>query len=49
VLTAAAINSHNTFEQPAVVKPAPFTGASIESGTLKIVLPAKSIVVLDPQ
>ena len=49
VLTAAAINSHNTFEQPAVVKPAPFTGARIESGTLKIVLPAKSIVMLDPQ
>ena len=32
VLTAPAINSHNTFEQPAVVKPAAFTGATIESG-----------------
>ena len=49
VLTAPAINSHNTFEQPTVVKPAAFTGAAIESGTLKAVLPPKSVVMLDPQ
>ena len=49
VLTAPAINSHNTFEQPAVVKPASFTGAGIEAGSLKIVMPAKSVVMLDPQ
>ncbi len=49
VLTAPAVNSHNTFEQPAVVKPAAFNGASIESGGLKVVLPPKSIVVLDAQ
>ncbi len=47
VLTASAINSYNTFEQPAIVKPDAFTGASIESGVLKVVLPAKSVVMLD--
>jgi alpha-N-arabinofuranosidase len=47
VLTAAAINAHNTFDQPAVVKPAAFTGAAIESGSLKATLPPKSVVVLD--
>lgn len=49
VLTAPAINAHNTFEQPAAVKPATFDGASIESGGLRVVLPPKSVVVLDPQ
>lgn len=47
VLTAPAINTHNTFDQPTAVKPAAFTGASIEAGKLKAVLPAKSVVVLD--
>ena len=47
VLTAAAINAHNTFEQPALVKPEAFTGATIESSTLKAMLPPKSVVVLD--
>lgn len=47
VLTAPAINTHNTFDQPTAVTPAPFTGASIEAGKLKAVLPAKSVVVLD--
>lgn len=46
ILTAPSINSHNTFDQPAVVKPAAFTGAAIESGALKVVLPPKSIVML---
>lgn len=49
VLTAPAINSHNTFEQPTAVKPAAFTGAAIEAGNLKVVLPPKSVVMLDPQ
>jgi len=47
VLTSAAINAHNTFDQPAVVKPAAFNGASIESGSLKATLPPKSVVMLD--
>ena len=48
ILTAPAINSHNTFDQPAAVKPVAFSGATLESGTLKVTLPAKSIVMLDP-
>jgi alpha-N-arabinofuranosidase len=47
VLTAPATNSHNTFDQPAVVKPAAFTGAKLESGVLTVTLPAKSMVMLD--
>ncbi|WP_380871477.1 alpha-L-arabinofuranosidase [Sphingomonas sp. DBB INV C78] len=46
VLTAPAINSHNTFAAPEVVKPAPFTGARVDGGVLTVDLPAKSVVVL---
>ena len=46
VLTAGAITAHNTFEQPEQVKPAPFDGATLSAGTLKVELPAKSVVVL---
>jgi alpha-N-arabinofuranosidase len=49
ILTARAINSHNTFDQPNEVRPAPFTAASIEAAGLKVNLPAKSIVMLDLQ
>ncbi|WP_338466166.1 alpha-L-arabinofuranosidase C-terminal domain-containing protein [Novosphingobium sp. ZN18A2] len=49
ILTAPAINSHNTFDAPNTVKPAPFTGARVENGTLVVTLPAKSVVVLELQ
>jgi alpha-N-arabinofuranosidase len=49
VLTAGAINARNTFEKPAEVKPGPFSGALMESGLLKVVLPPKSIVMVDVQ
>jgi alpha-N-arabinofuranosidase len=49
VLTASAINAHNTFDAPEVVKPAPFNGAQVSGGTLTVTLPAKSVVVLDVQ
>ena len=49
VLTAPAVNSLNTFEQPSVVKPAAFNGARIATGVLTVTLPPKSIVMLDPQ
>ncbi len=49
VLTAPAVNSFNTFEQPTVVHPVAFTGASIQAGALKVVLPPRSVVVLDAQ
>jgi alpha-L-arabinofuranosidase len=47
VLTAPAINAHNTFEQPVAVTPATFNGARIASGNLTLTLPPKSIVMLD--
>lgn len=46
VLTASALDAHNTFAAPDVVKPVPFTGATIANGTLTVTLPAKSVVVL---
>ncbi|WP_028916287.1 alpha-L-arabinofuranosidase C-terminal domain-containing protein [Pseudoxanthomonas sp. J35] len=46
VLTAGAITAHNTFEQPETVKPTAFDGAVLSGGTLKVELPAKSVVVL---
>jgi alpha-L-arabinofuranosidase len=46
VLTAAQMDAHNTFEAPAAVQPAAFTGASLEGDTLKLKLPAKAVVVL---
>ena len=47
VLTAPAMNTHNTFAAPNAVKPAPFTGAKLIGATLTVVLPAKSVVVLE--
>ncbi|HWA27275.1 MAG TPA: alpha-N-arabinofuranosidase [Lacunisphaera sp.] len=46
VLTAPAINSHNTFAAPDLVKPVAFDGAKLTGNTLTITLPAKSVVVL---
>jgi alpha-N-arabinofuranosidase len=47
ILTAAAMNARNTFDAPDAVKPAAFSGASLANGTLTVVLPAKSVVVLE--
>jgi alpha-N-arabinofuranosidase len=47
VLTAEAINAHNTIDQPAVVKPAQFDGATLTDNDLLVDLPARSVVVLE--
>jgi alpha-N-arabinofuranosidase len=47
ILTAPAMDSHNSFTAPNVVQPAAFSGATLKSDTLEIVLPAKSVVVLE--
>jgi len=47
ILTAPAMNAHNTFEQPNSVHPVPFEGARFVDGTLLVELPAKSIVALE--
>ncbi|SNS11796.1 alpha-N-arabinofuranosidase [Sphingomonas laterariae] len=46
ILTAPAINSHNSFTAPEVVKPATFNGARVKGGVLTVDLPAKSVVML---
>jgi alpha-N-arabinofuranosidase len=47
ILTADAMNAHNTFERPNVVQPQSFTGARLAGGTLNVELPAKSVVLLE--
>ncbi len=46
VLTGDAITAHNTFDRPERVKPVDFDGASVDGDTLKVALPARSVVVL---
>ncbi|GAB2844906.1 alpha-L-arabinofuranosidase C-terminal domain-containing protein [Pseudoduganella ginsengisoli] len=46
MLTAGAMDAHNTFAQPDAVKPVPFT-AQAKGGKLSMKLPAKSVVVVN--
>ncbi|MFH1085219.1 MAG: alpha-N-arabinofuranosidase [Chloroflexota bacterium] len=47
VLTADAMQAHNTFDQPDLVRPAPFAGAALAGETLRCALPPMSVVVLE--
>ena len=47
ILTAPAMTALNTFDAPANVIPAAFTGAQVARDVLAVTLPAKSVVVLD--
>jgi alpha-N-arabinofuranosidase len=47
ILTASALDAHNTFENPDAVHPIRFTGATLKSGKLSLTLPAKSVAVLN--
>lgn len=47
VLTAGAMNAHNTFDNPQAIKPAAFDDFNLKENMLTITLPAKSIVVLE--
>lgn len=47
VLTADAMNAHNSFGAPQTVKPGVFSGAKLAGETLSVALPAKSVVVLE--
>lgn len=46
ILTAPAINSHNTFDNPNVVVPAEFTAYQLEGGKITVTMPPHSIVKL---
>ncbi|MFP5392493.1 MAG: alpha-N-arabinofuranosidase [Gammaproteobacteria bacterium] len=45
VLTAAAMDAHNTFAQPRAIEPAPYQ-AKASGGKLTLLLPPKSVVVV---
>ena len=47
VLTSGAMNAHNTFAAPNTVQPAAFNGATLAGDSLHVVLPSKSVVMLD--
>jgi alpha-N-arabinofuranosidase len=46
VLTAPAMNSHNTFATPRAVEPTRFDDLEVERDTLRFTLPAKAIVMI---
>ena len=46
VLTAEAMNAHNTFEDPQAIKPAVFNDIQLAGDGFTATLPAKSVVVL---
>ena len=46
ILTAAGMDAHNTFEAPDAVRPAPFAGFTLRGRSLRVGLPAKSIVMI---
>jgi alpha-N-arabinofuranosidase len=47
VLTAAAMNAVNAFDKPAAVSPAAFTAFQQQGAQLSVILPSKSVVVLE--
>ncbi len=47
ILTASAMDAHNSFDAPNTLAPVAFTGAQLQGGTLTVRLPAKSVVMLD--
>jgi alpha-N-arabinofuranosidase len=46
ILTADALDAHNTVDAPNRVQPAAFTGATLQDSALKVQLPPRSVVVL---
>jgi alpha-N-arabinofuranosidase len=46
ILTADKMDAHNTFDEPELVQPITFDGATLDDGQVTVHLPAKSIVTL---
>jgi alpha-N-arabinofuranosidase len=46
ILTSAAMDAHNTFENPTAVEPSAFRGAAMKGSSVSATLPPKSVVVL---
>ena len=49
VLTASAMDAHNTFDAPDTIKPAPFDGATLDGELLTVELPTMSVISLRVQ
>jgi alpha-N-arabinofuranosidase len=47
ILTADALNAHNTFEEPDAVHPEAFEGMKLKNELLQFTLPAHSVVVVE--
>ena len=47
VLTADAINAHNTFDQPDRVRPTALDGVTVVDGQVRVVLPPRSVAVIE--
>ena len=47
VLTATAMNTHNDFGKPDLFEPQPLQGIKLAAGALSVVLPSKSVTVLE--
>jgi alpha-N-arabinofuranosidase len=47
ILQAAAMNAHNTFEQPNAVTPTSFNGAKLTADGIELLLPKMSVMVLE--
>ena len=47
ILTAADMTAHNTFDEPDAVTPRPFSGAKLAGSRVEMILPSKSVVVLE--
>jgi alpha-L-arabinofuranosidase len=47
ILSSAKLQDHNSFEQPDLVKPMPFRQVTLSGNSLKVILPAHSVVVLE--
>jgi alpha-N-arabinofuranosidase len=46
ILTGEKMDSHNTFQSPNQVRPAPFTKTNLQGSSLKAEIPPRSVVVL---
>jgi len=46
IITATALDTHNSFDKPEAIKPADFTEAKVTGDSLATTLPPKSVVVL---
>jgi alpha-N-arabinofuranosidase len=47
ILTAPAMDAHNSFDAPDGVRPQPFRDAAVRDGTVQVAVPAKAIVVIE--